>query len=49
MLCHNPSEFDNSCVLYQSDAINIKHLVLVSGLRGVKVLHHFVKKSSDIF
>ena len=49
MFCHSPFEFDNSCVLYQCDAINIKHLVLVSGLRDVKVLYHFVKKSSDLF
>jgi len=49
MFCHSTFEFDNSYVLYQCDAINIKHLVHVSGLRDVKVLFQFVKKSSDIF
>ena len=49
MFCDSPFEFDNSCMLYQCDAINIKHLVLVSGFRDVKVLYHFVKKSSVIF
>ena len=49
MFCHSTFKSDNSHVLYQCDAINIKHLVLVSGLRDVKVLYHLVKKSSDIF
>jgi hypothetical protein len=49
MFCHSPFEFDNTCMLYQCDVINVKHLGLVSGLRDVKVLFHFVKKSSDIF
>jgi hypothetical protein len=49
MFCHIPFLSDNSCVLYRCDVINIKQLVFVSGLRDVKVLYHFVKKSSDIF
>jgi len=49
MFCHSTFEFDNSYMLYQCDAINIKRLVLVSGLRDVKVFFYFVKKSSDIF
>ena len=44
MFCQSPFEFDSCLVFYQCDAINNKHLVLVSGLlRDVKVLFHLSK------